>query len=40
MVAQAHAEGRVGSTEAAKGLGIDESIVREWVERYMAHGAE
>lgn len=31
-------EGRLSQAEAAKHLGIDESTVREWVQRYKANG--
>ena len=33
------AEGRLSQTEAARRLGVAESTVREWVQRYKANGA-
>ena len=36
--ARACAEGRMGQSEAARRLGVDESTVREWVSRYKAGG--
>ena len=32
------AEGKYGASEQARKLGVDESIVREWVKRYQAQG--
>ena len=39
MAAKDCAEGRISQTEAARRLGVDESTVREWVQRYKANGA-
>lgn len=37
--AKACVEGRTSQSEAARRLGLNESIVQEWVARYKAHGA-
>ena len=39
MAAKDCAEGRISQTEAARRLGVDESTVSEWVQRYKANGA-
>ena len=39
MAAKDCAEGRLSQTEAARRLGVNESTVREWVQRYKANGA-
>ena len=39
MAAKDCTEGRLSQTEAARRLGVDESTVREWVQRYKANGA-
>lgn len=38
QAAKEYAEGKYGTSEQARKLGVDESTVREWVKRYQAQG--